>query len=55
MIKMAILPLWVIDRSKYYLQHDQTKPIPVEDETFDYVFSEHLIEQNKTLIFDYLS
>jgi predicted SAM-dependent methyltransferase len=34
----------MIDRVKYYLEYDQTKPLPIEDETFDYVLSEHFIE-----------
>lgn len=34
----------MVDRSKYYLQYDQTQPLPVQNETFDYVFSEHFIE-----------
>lgn len=28
----------------YYLQHDQTTPLPIEAESFDWVFSEHFIE-----------
>lgn len=28
----------------FYLQHDQTTPLPIEDACFDWVFSEHFIE-----------
>ncbi len=28
----------------YYLQHDATKPFPVEEGSFDWVYSEHFIE-----------
>jgi predicted SAM-dependent methyltransferase len=33
-----------VDESIYYLRHDSTTPYPVEDETFDWAFSEHFIE-----------
>ena len=33
-----------ISKEFYYLQHDATKPLPVEDGAFDWVFSEHFIE-----------
>lgn len=36
--------LVVVNNNKYYLQHDQTQPIPIESEVFDYAFSEHFIE-----------
>ncbi|BAQ63724.1 methyltransferase domain-containing protein [Geminocystis sp. NIES-3709] len=36
--------LIVVAENQYYLQHDQTQPIPIEDSVFDYAFSEHFIE-----------
>jgi predicted SAM-dependent methyltransferase len=37
----------VISRAKggyHYLQHDSTEPYPIEDESFDWAYSEHFIE-----------
>ena len=33
-----------IDRDRFYLEHDHTKPLPVADESFDFAFAEHFIE-----------
>jgi len=44
----VVLEGWLnTDRRRRRRQHvvlDATKPFPIEDETFDYVFSEHLVE-----------
>lgn len=42
----ATLPgrLACIDHTAYYLEHDHTKPVPVDDGAFDWVYSEHFIE-----------
>jgi predicted SAM-dependent methyltransferase len=36
--------LIVVAQDKYYLQHDQTQKIPLDDSILDYAFSEHFIE-----------
>lgn len=36
--------VYTYDNSLFYLQHDQTEPLPLESESCDYVFSEHFIE-----------
>jgi predicted SAM-dependent methyltransferase len=33
-----------IDDTLYYLQHDVRQPFPIEDQSFDCVYSEHLLE-----------
>ena len=41
-----------IDDTFFYLQFDATKPFPVEDSSFEYIYSEHFIEhipQNLTV------
>src|SRR5512145_1286951 len=33
-----------LDGSLYYLEHDATEAFPFQDESFDWVYSEHFIE-----------
>ncbi len=33
-----------IDRNHYYLEHDQTQPLPLPDEAFEWAFAEHFLE-----------
>jgi predicted SAM-dependent methyltransferase len=33
-----------VDSTLYYLQHDSSEPFPLEDGSFDWVYSEHFIE-----------
>ena len=36
--------LALLDKQFFYLQHDATRPFPFQDESFDWVYAEHLIE-----------
>jgi predicted SAM-dependent methyltransferase len=36
--------LTLVDADRFYLEHDSVQPLPVADEVFDWVYSEHFIE-----------